>query len=305
MELSRERIGAACAVLIAGPTASGKSALALTLAGDAARAGRPAWIANADAMQVYDALRILTARPSAADEARVRHRLYGHVPAETRYSVGAWLADMERVLGEARDSGALVIAVGGTGLYFKALTEGIATIPAVPADVRRRVGDRIRAEGVATLHAELLANDPASAAALRPSDAQRVARALEVLEATGAGLCAWQQRARQLPLLHPSEAVRVVLDISRPALHARIEARVERMVEQGALEEVRALLARGLAPDLPAMKAIGVRPFAAHLRGEVSLKQAIADAKTETRRYAKRQDTWFRNQMPGWPRREA
>jgi tRNA dimethylallyltransferase len=305
MELSRERTGAACAVLIAGPTASGKSALALTLAGDAARAGRPAWIANADAMQVYDALRILTARPSAADEARVRHRLYGHVPAETRYSVGAWLADMERVLGEARDSGALVIAVGGTGLYFKALTEGIATIPAVPDDVRRRVADRIRAEGVATLHAELLARDPASAAALRPSDAQRVARALEVLEATGAGLCAWQRRARQPPLLRPSEAVRVVLDISRPALHARIEARVERMVEQGALEEVRALLARGLHPELPAMKAIGVRPFAAHLRGEASLKQAVADAKTETRRYAKRQDTWFRNQMPGWPRRGA
>ncbi len=292
-------------MLIAGPTASGKSALALQLAENAARAGRQAWIVNADAMQVYDTLSILTARPGAAEEARAPHRLYGHVPAGTRYSVGAWLADVERALGEAETSGALPIVVGGTGLYFKALTEGIAAIPPVPADVRRSVADRIGVEGPAALHAELLDRDPASAASLRPGDAQRVARALEVLEATGAGLRSWHERTREPPLLPADKAVRMVLDTPRPELHARIEARVERMVEEGALEEVRALLARGLAPDLPVMKAIGVRPFAAHLRGDIPLDRAIADAKTETRRYAKRQDTWFRNQMPGWPRREA
>jgi tRNA dimethylallyltransferase len=302
MELTLERVGAARAVLIAGPTASGKSAMALARAEEAARGGREAWIVNADAMQVYDALRILTARPSPEDEARFPHRLYGHVPAATRYSVGAWLVDMEAVLGEAEAEGALVIVVGGTGLYFKALTEGIAAIPAIPAEVRRRWAERLRDEGVAALHAELAARDPASAAVVRPNDAQRVLRALEVLDATGAGLSEWQRRECMPPLLPSDAALRLVLDAARASLYARIDDRFDRMVGEGAVEEVGALLARNLDPHLPVMKAIGVRAFAAFLRGEISLEAAVAQAKTETRRYAKRQSTWLRNQMPDWPR---
>jgi tRNA dimethylallyltransferase len=305
MELSWERVGAASAVLIAGPTASGKSALALRLAEEMPRHGRRALIVNADAMQVYDALRVVTARPTPAEEARIPHRLYGHVPAESRYSVGAWLADMEKVLAEAASRGATPVVVGGTGLYFKALTEGIAAIPPVPAEVRKRLSERLSAEGVAALHAELLARDPASAASIRPGDAQRILRALEVLEATGAGLAAWQRQDQRPPLLGPEGAVRVVLEASRPILHARIEERFDRMVGEGAVEEVRALVARGLDPRLPVMKAIGVREFAAHLRGEVSLEAAVAAAKAETRRYAKRQATWLRNQMGDWPRSET
>jgi len=289
------------AVLIAGPTASGKSATALRLAEEAARRGRQAWIVNADAMQVYDALRVLSARPSAEAEA-VPHRLYGHVPAATRYSVGAWLADIETVLGEAARAGALVIAVGGTGLYFKALTEGLAAVPSIPADVRRRSAGRLAREGAEALHAELGARDPASAAELRPSDTQRILRALEVLEATGTGLSDWQAAGPTPALLSSADTLRWVLDVPRETLHARIEARFDRMVKEGAVEEVRALRALRLDPSLPVMKAIGVRELSAHLRGELSLEEAIARAKTETRRYAKRQATWLRNQMRDWPR---
>ncbi|MGH6924938.1 MAG: tRNA (adenosine(37)-N6)-dimethylallyltransferase MiaA [Propylenella sp.] len=305
MELSWEGVGAARAVLIAGPTASGKSALALRLAEDLARHSRQAFVVNADALQVYDALRVVTARPTPAEEARITHRLYGHVPAETRYSVGAWLADVEGVLREADEQQALAIVVGGTGLYFKALTEGIAAIPPIPADVRERFAERLEAAGVATLHAELLTRDPASAALLRPGDAQRILRALEVLEATGTGLSAWQLQDQRPPLLESQGTVRVVLETRRPILHTRIEERFDRMVGEGAVEEVRALVARGLDPQLPVMKAIGVREFAAHLRGAISLDAAVAAAKTETRRYAKRQSTWLRNQMSDWPRSEG
>lgn len=292
-------------MLIAGPTASGKSGLALKLAEDAARRGRPAWIVNADAMQVYDALRILTARPSPDNEARIRHRLYGHVSADTRYSAGAWLADMEQVLREAETESALPIVVGGTGFYFKALTEGIAAIPSIPADVRARWAERLKTEGATALHAVLVERDPESAASIRPTDTQRIVRALEVLEGTGVGLAAWQQQQAEPPLIAPDRTARLVLATPRPALHARIEARVDRMVEDGALEEIRALLARGLDSELPVMKAIGVRPFAAVLRGEMTLEAAITDVKTETRRYAKRQTTWLRHQMRDWPRSDA
>jgi tRNA dimethylallyltransferase len=289
-------------VLIAGPTASGKSAAALALAEEAGRRGREAWIVNADAMQVYDALRILTARPSPAEEAHIPHRLYGHVSAATRYSVGAWLADVEQVLAEADRTGALVIAVGGTGLYLMALTQGIAAIPPVPPEVHSHWATRMQAEGVEALHAELAARDPESAAAIRPVDTQRVLRALEVLEATGVGLGAWQTRGSAPPLVPPDAGARLVLDAARPVLHARIEERFDRMVDEGAIEEVRALLARRLDPELPAMKAIGVRELSAVLREEMSLADAIAKAKTETRRYAKRQTTWLRNRMADWPR---
>jgi len=291
-------------VLIAGPTASGKSALALRLAEEAARAGRAAWIVNADAMQVYDALRVVTARPSAADERRATHRLFGHVPASVRYSVGAWLADVDEVLKEAVAVGALPIVTGGTGLNFKALTEGLAEIPAIPRAIRAEWAARLSAEGIESLHALLAARDPQSAAAIRPSDPQRTLRALEVLDATGRPLSEWQKTAAA-PALVGAETPRFVLEAERAALHAHIEARFDRMVEEGALAEVEALLAKNLDAALPAMKAIGVRAFAAHLRGETSLEAAIAAAKTETRRYAKRQSTWFRNQMPDWPRLSA
>ena len=172
-------------MLIAGPTASGKSAAAVRLAEEAARHGRVAWIVNADAMQVYDALRVVTARPTVADEARAPHRLYGHVPARVRYSAGAWLADAEIVLKEAGKAGALAILTGGTGLYFKAATEGLAAVPAIPREIRERWAARLKDEGVARLHALLTDRDPASAASIRSSDPQRTLRALEVLEATG------------------------------------------------------------------------------------------------------------------------
>jgi len=288
-------------VLIAGPTASGKSAVALRLAEGAARAGRIAWIVNADAMQVYDALRVVTARPSAADARRVPHRLYGHVPASVRYSAGAWLADAETVLKEAEAAGALAIVTGGTGLYFKALAVGLAAIQKIPPEVRAEWTARLHAEGVERLHALLLERDPSSAASIRPSDKQRTVRALEVLDATGRPLSDWQRMAAAPPLM--SAAVpRFVLEPDRAELHRRIETRFDQMVAEGALREVEALLRQNLDPELPAMKAIGVRAFAAHLRGDVSLDAAIASAKTETRRYAKRQSTWFRNQMPDWPR---
>ncbi len=288
-------------MLIAGPTASGKSAAALRLAEEAAQQGRTAWIVNADAMQVYDALRVVTARPTAEDEARAPHKLYGHIPASARYSVGAWLADAEAVLKEAERAGALAVVTGGTGLYFKALTEGLAEIPSIPRETRAEWASRLRAEGLASLHALLAERDPASAASIRPSDPQRTLRALEVLDASGRPLSEWR-RMQSAPPLVGVDALRFVIDPERAELHRRIEARFDRMVAEGALAEVEALLARNIDPDLPAMKAIGVRAFAAHLRGEAPLENAIAAAKAETRRYAKRQSTWFRNQMPDWPR---
>jgi tRNA dimethylallyltransferase len=301
MEISLDRIGEARAVLIAGPTASGKSAAGLRLAEEAVRHGRSAWIVNADSMQVYDALRILTARPGAAEAARAPHRLYGHVPAETRYSVGAWLIDVAAVLAEAEEAGALPIVVGGTGLYFKALTEGLATIPQVDAGVRAHWLGRLAVDGTATLHSELHLRDAAAAAAIRPSDSQRVLRALEVIDATGRSLADWQQ-ARPVPLLPASRTMPFVIEPDRDTLYRRIEERFDLMIEAGALEEVRAVLARKLQPQLPVMKAIGVGELAAVLRNEIPLEEGLARAKAATRRYAKRQWTWFRHQMRDWQR---
>ncbi len=291
-------------MLIAGPTASGKSAAALRLAEASAREGRAAWVVNADAMQVYDALRVVTARPTVADERRAPHRLYGHVRADVRYSAGAWLADAEAVLKEAERVGALVILTGGTGLYFKAATDGLAAVPAIPRETRTRWAARLRNEGVAQLYAHLAELDPVSAGSIRPTDPQRIVRALEVLDATGRPLADWQRLAAAPPLV-TAAAPRFVLEPERAELYRRIEARFDRMVEAGALTEIEALLAQDLDPDLPVMKAIGVRAFVAHLRGETSLDAGIAAAKTETRRYAKRQSTWFRHQMRDWPRLAA
>jgi tRNA dimethylallyltransferase len=284
------------AVLIAGPTASGKSRLAPELARQ-----RNGVVINADSMQVYGDLRVLTARPTPAEEAEVPHRLYGHVAAGLRYSVGTWLRDVEAVLMEARAAGRTAIIVGGTGLYFKALTEGLSAIPAIPAEVRERVLEQ--AEGVASaeLHARLAAVDAEDAAAIRPSDRARIVRALEVFEATGRPIAVWQ-RSGGAPVIAIEGAERIVLDIDRAVLHRRIAERVRKMLDEGALEEARALAALGLPADMSVMKAIGVRELLDHLAGRQSLDQAMEAMATATRRFARRQETWFRNQMADWTR---
>jgi len=281
-------------ILIAGPTASGKSALALALAGKLGGV-----IINADSMQVYRDLRIITARPTPEDEARAPHRLYGHVDAAENYSVGRWCADVREVLAEAGRERWLPILVGGTGLYFKALTQGLSVVPPTPPEIRAAVRARCEAEGATVLHAELARRDPAMAARLKPGDRMRVARALEVLEATGRSLADWQRDG--LPaLLDPEGAVKIFLVPERAELHRRIDERFDAMLAAGALDEVRALAARNLDPLLPAMKAHGVPWLRRHLVGEISLAEAAAGAKRDTRRYTKRQLTWFRHQMPGW-----
>lgn len=289
-------MGTSADILIAGPTASGKSRLALDLA---ARHGGV--VVNADSMQVYGELRILTARPAPADEAVVPHRLYGHVPARERYSVGRWLGDVARVLAETHREGRRAIIVGGTGLYFKALTEGLAAVPEIPAEVRAAVHRESQDVPTPALHARLTAVDPEDAAAIRVGDRARVLRALDVFTATGRSLAEWRRVAASPPLVDPASAQRILLDPDRAELRARIARRAERMLEEGALEEVRSLVALALDPELPAMKAIGVRALAAHMAGDMSRDEALAAIATDTRRYAKRQVTWFRNQMADWP----
>ncbi|WP_395665324.1 tRNA (adenosine(37)-N6)-dimethylallyltransferase MiaA [Methylocella sp.] len=285
---------APAALLIAGPTASGKSALALRLA---ERLG--GMIVNADSMQVYRDLAVLAARPTRQDQARAPHRLFGTVDGAANFSVALWLEAARAALADARELGLVPIFVGGTGLYFKALTQGLSAIPAVPEAVRAAV--RARAEGVSpqALHAELARRDPAAAARLRPSDPQRLLRALEVLEATGRSLTVFQQ-TRSPPPLDPATARAVFLDVDRAALGARIDARFLDMIDQGALDEVAALAARGLDPALPVMRAHGVPHLAAHLRGEVSLDEAIRLSQRDTRAYAKRQRTFARHQLPAF-----
>jgi tRNA dimethylallyltransferase len=286
----------AAAVLIAGPTASGKSRLALEMAAEAGGV-----IINADSMQVYRELRVLTARPSAEDETMAPHRLYGHVSARERYSVGRWLADIATVLAETRREGRMPILVGGTGLYFKALTEGLSSIPPIPPDVRAAVAEEAKRLETPALHSRLSARDPEDASAIRPSDRSRILRALEVFTATGRALAAWN-RGRAMPVLDPALVERRVLDIDRALLHRRIGERAEAMVAGGALAEAQAIAALGLDAAASAMKAIGVRELLAHVAGDLSLDEAVAAMKTETRRYARRQLTWFRNQMADWPR---
>ncbi len=288
----RERIRA---VLIAGPTASGKSGLALALA---ERLGGV--VINADSKQVYGDLAVISARPSAAETARVPHRLYGHVDAAENYSAGRYVAEAAAALGEAERLGRLPILVGGTGLYFKALTHGLSAVPPIPADVRTAVRARLRAEGPAALHDELARRDPQGAARLEPADRTRIARALEVIEATGRPLGDWHRRGLP-PVLDPAGAVRVFLAPEREELYRRIDARFDAMLAAGALEEVRRLAARGLDPLLPAMKAHGVPWLIRHLAGEMSLAEAAEKGKQDTRHYAKRQFTWFRHQLADWP----
>jgi tRNA dimethylallyltransferase len=282
------------AVLIAGPTASGKSALALALAETLGGV-----IVNADSMQVYRDLRIITARPSPEDEARAPHRLYGHVDAGENYSVGRWCRDVAEALAGTAAQGRVSILVGGTGLYFKALTSGLAAVPPIPADIRTHVRGRLQSEGVAPLFAELIKRDPATAQRLMPNDRSRISRALEVVLATGRSLTDWHREGLP-PLVDPARAVKVFLACERKQLIARIETRFAVMLKAGALDEAKALAARRLDPLLPAMKAHGVPWLIRHLNGEISIDEAAAGAVMDTRRYAKRQVTWFRNQMADW-----
>ena len=256
-------------------------------------------------MQVYRELRILSARPDTEEEAQAPHRLYGHVGAEERYSVARWREDAKVAIEAAWRDGQLPIIVGGTGLYFKALTEGLSSIPPIPAELRADIEARADVEGVPSLHAALKRLDPESAERLAPLDRTRVVRALEVVEATGRTIGAWQRETGAPPLVDASSIRRLVLEPERAELYARIGRRFDIMVERGGMAEAEALLALNLNPALPAMKAIGIREFGAHLAGELSLDEAIERAKMETRRYAKRQGTWFRNQMADWERHAA
>jgi tRNA dimethylallyltransferase len=281
------------AVLIAGPTASGKSALALALAEELGGT-----IVNADSMQVYRDLAVITARPTPDEEVRVPHLLYGHVDAAENYSVGRWLAEVGPALDELRSAGRVPIMVGGTGLYLKALTRGLSNVPPIAEEVRASVRQRMETEGPAALHVELVARDPSSAV-LKPNDRTRIARALEVLEATGRPLRRWHDEGLP-PLLDPSRAVKVFLAPERPELRRRIHARFDAMLAAGALDEIRKLAARRLDPLLPAMKAHGVPWLIRHLNGEITLAQAAEGGKNDTRLYTKRQFTWVRHQLADW-----
>jgi len=277
-------------LIVAGPTASGKSTLALAIAEEFGGT-----IINADSMQVYRDLAVLTARPGPAEEARAPHRLYGVIDAAESCSAGRW---RELALGEiaaAQAAGRLPIVVGGTGLYLEALVHGIAAVPPVPPDVRA-ASRALHAEiGGIAFHARLAERDPAAAARLLPSDTQRVVRAYEVVTATGRPLGAWQREAVEPSCA--SAAAAVVLLPPRDVLYAACDARVLAMVERGAVDEVRALLARGLSPALPAMKAVGMRELGAWIAGQTDRAMALAATQQETRRYAKRQYTWLRHRM--------
>jgi tRNA dimethylallyltransferase len=281
-------------ILIAGPTASGKSALALALAEDVGGT-----IINADAMQVYRELRVLTARPGAADEARAPHRLYGHVAGAEAYSAARFAVEAAAAIAEAQAEGRVPIVVGGTGLYFKALTEGLSPIPQVPDEIRKRWRDTANQEGPATLHAILEVRDPVMAARLSPTDPQRLVRALEVFEATGKSLAEWQQ-IPGTPIVTVEEGRAIVVAPSRDAMRERIDTRFDMMLAQGAVDEVRGLLELGLDEELPVMRALGVRPLRDLVRGTVSQEEAAEIAKAETRQYAKRQMTWLRRNMITW-----
>ncbi|WP_331371573.1 tRNA (adenosine(37)-N6)-dimethylallyltransferase MiaA [Sinorhizobium chiapasense] len=287
------------AILITGPTASGKSALAVELA---RRHGGV--VINADSMQVYDTLKILTARPDEAEMGGIAHFLYGHVPAGAAYSTGAWLREAEALVIQVREEGRLPVFVGGTGLYFKALTGGLSDMPEIPATIRDALRARLKEEGAEALHAELAARDPQTAAQLQPGDGQRIVRALEVIEATGKPIHLFQQ-SRGPMIVVPDKAQKIVVLPDRALLHGRIDRRFETMLERGAVDEVRALLALDLSPDMPVMKAIGVQQIAAMLKGEIGEEEVIAAGAAATRQYAKRQMTWFRNQLDdSWRRIE-
>lgn len=287
--------GGAPVVVIGGPTAGGKSALALAVA-----SALNGTVINADSIQLYRELRILSDRPPGDTVAGIPHRLYGVLDADAPRSAAAWCEMALAEVAAAQAEGRLPVVVGGTGLYLSALTRGLSPVPEVPEDVRRRVRAHLDAVGPEAVHAELAVRDPVMGARLRPTDRQRLARALEVLEATGRSLAEWQSVPGTSPKHLAFHCFAVLPE--RAALHAACDARWQRMMAAGALDEARALAARGLDPRLPAMKALGLRPLLRHLAGELTLDEAGELARVETRQYAKRQTTWFRHQ---WPQAEA
>jgi tRNA dimethylallyltransferase len=282
-------------VLIAGPTASGKSAVALKLA----EVGKGT-IINADALQVYRELKILSARPTPEEERRVPHRLYGMVPASEPYSVGIWLEAAREAIEKTWRQGQVPIITGGTGLYFKALEDGLVRLPAIPPAVRGHWRERLKREGSGALHAELVRLSRAEAERLRPSDGQRIVRALEVIETTGRTLSGWHESAQSKGFLAETKVLRLYLSPPREELYERINERFDRMIEAGALSEVEALLRIELDPALPAMKATGISELALALSGQVTLEEACRIAKRNSRHYAKRQLTWARRHMISW-----
>jgi tRNA dimethylallyltransferase len=281
-------------VLIAGPTASGKSAVAARLARDFDGA-----VINADSMQVYLDLQVISARPAPAEMLGAPHYLYGFVPAAEAYSVGKWLEAVRDALASCRAKGLRPIVTGGTGLYFSALTKGLSPVPEIHAQLRVEVRQMFEALGPERFHAELSARDPVMAERTEPTDAQRMIRAYEVFEATGVSLAEWQE-VKGEPVIDGA-ALSFVLKPVREWLYHRIDQRFDLMVGQGALDEVRALREMNLAPDVPILRALGVPQLMAHLNGDMTLEAAIDQAKMFSRRYAKRQMTWFRHQMPDWP----
>ncbi len=282
------------AILIAGPTASGKSALAMMLA---ERVGGV--VINADSMQVYAELRILTARPTPEEEARAPHRLYGHVPVREAYSVGRYAEAATHAIAAVRAQGRVPIIVGGTGLYFKALLEGLSPIPNIPDNVRAHWRAEAGRLPAGAAHGLLAGRDPEMAARLDPADLQRIVRALEVLEATGQSLAQWQREPGR-PVLTEAETIRLRVQLHRSVLHQRCDARFATMLAAGAIEEAQAMADARLEPTLPAMRAIGLRPLLAHVRGEVGLATATEQAQAETRQYVKRQETWARRNYNTW-----
>ena len=294
-------------ILIAGPTASGKSAYAIKLAREmsAQSLGKTeSVIINADSMQVYRQLQIITARPVQSEMGQYPHLLYGHRDAARSYSVASWLHEVKPILDDARTGKKILIFVGGTGLYFKALVDGLSPVPQLDPDIRKKWRDFVKAHSDddvgnpdgANLHKELMVRDPVAAKKLRPSDNQRLIRALEVIDSTGKSIVEWQNENRGSRLI--DGAVRKILLMPvRHLLHERINNRFERMVEMGAVEEVKQLLALELDPGLPVMKAIGVPQIQEYLAGEISLNLAIEKTKAASRQYAKRQSTWFNNQF--------
>lgn len=285
---------AAKAILIAGPTASGKSALAL----DIARA-RGGVIINADSMQVYAEMRVLTARPTAEEEAAVPHRLFGHVSAVEPYSVARWLGEVAREIDTAESEGRLPVIVGGTGLYFKALLEGLSPVPTIPQDVRNRWREAGMSMPAANLYAELQRCDAETAAVLRPSDRQRIVRALEVIEATGRPLVRWQQIKGQ-PVLAQAGVAKVVVTRPRSELCERAGRRFRQMLNEAALAEAERMARMQLAPELPAMRALGLQPLIGLLSRNIGREAAIEAAERDTRHFIKRQETWLRRYMIAW-----
>ncbi|GHF30696.1 tRNA dimethylallyltransferase [Kordiimonas sediminis] len=290
-------------ILIAGPTASGKSSLALRLANDIGGV-----IINADSMQIYKDLRVISARPSKEEEAEVPHRLYGTVDGGDAYSAAEWCRDAVAEIESAWADGVMPIVVGGTGMYFKVLVDGLAEIPPIPAAVRQQVRDECALHGPGHLHAELSECDPATAARLASADSQRICRAVEVYRATGTPLSEFHKNHKPGPmgeLDQKGDVMKLVLSWPRDLLYARCDLRFDLMMQEGGLEEVRAFLERDLPADLPSMKALGVPTLIEYLKGDSSLEDAIENSKMQTRRFAKRQLTWFRNQFSHWNRVDA